>query len=146
VKLLDASVLLHAYNADSPHHAVCRTWLESVFNDGEIIALPWQTILTFVRIVTSPRAVRQPLTGEVACQIVSQWLARPNVTVVGQGGRFWGLLRGQISTAQAGGALVGDAALAAVALEQGATLCSTDTDFQRFPGLKVINPLEGQSS
>jgi hypothetical protein len=34
------------------------------------------------------------------------------------------------------------AALAALALEHGATLCSTDRDFRRFRGLKLVDPLE----
>lgn len=146
MKLLDANVLLYAYNADSPHHSVCRQWLESAFNDpGDVTALPWQTILAFVRISTNPRAMTRPLTGDEACRIVSQWLARPNVTTVEYGDRFWALLTAQITLAKVSGPLVTDAALAAVALEQGATLCSTDGDFRRFPGLKLIDPLTVRS-
>jgi toxin-antitoxin system PIN domain toxin len=147
VKLLDANVLLYAYNADSAHHAVCRAWLESAFNDPEeIVALPWQTLLAFVRIATNPRAVRKPLASEAACEIVSQWLARPNVTTVGCGERFWPRFSEQVVKAKASGPLVTDAALAAVALEQGATLYSTDSDFRRFPGLKVVDPLHAGAS
>jgi predicted nucleic acid-binding protein len=34
-----------------------------------------------------------------------------------------------------------DAALAAIAIEHGATLCTTDRDFARFPGLTWTNPI-----
>jgi predicted nucleic acid-binding protein len=33
-----------------------------------------------------------------------------------------------------------DAHLAALAIEHGATLCTSDRDFERFPGLKVEYP------
>jgi predicted nucleic acid-binding protein len=40
-----------------------------------------------------------------------------------------------------GGNLTSDAHLAALAIEHGAELCSSDTDFARFRGLKWRNPL-----
>ncbi len=61
MKLLDANILLYAYDGNSAHHEACRFWLDTVFNSGEIVAFPWQPLLAFVRIATNPRAVRQPL-------------------------------------------------------------------------------------
>jgi toxin-antitoxin system PIN domain toxin len=146
VKLLDANILLYAYDSDSPHHAACRAWLDAALNSEETIALPWQTLLAFVRIATNSRAVRQPLSGPDACGIVSSWLERPNVAVVGAGDRFWDIFQAQVSDAQVSGPLVTDAALAALALEHGATLCSTDADFRRFRGLKLLNPTQAGAS
>ena len=140
MKLLDANILLYAYDSSSPHHSVCRLWLEAALNSEETIALPWQTLLAFVRIATNARAVRQPLSGPDACAIVNSWLDRLNVAVVGAGDRFWELFQAQVSDAQVSGPLVTDAALAALALEHGAILCSTDTDFRRFRGLKLLDP------
>jgi len=142
MKLLDANILLYAYNSDSEHHEVCRTWLEEALNAGEPVALPWQTLLAFIRIATNPRAQSRPLSGEQACKIVEGWLEHPNVAVVGAAERFWRIFREQMVDAKVNGPLVTDAALASVALEQGATLCSTDRDFRRFRGLKLIDPLE----
>jgi uncharacterized protein len=142
MKLLDANILLYAYDKSSGHHQTCRAWLESAFNADEMIALPWQTILAFVRISTNPRAVKNPLSNTDACAIVDAWLERPNVVVVNAADRFWNILRQQIMDAQVSGPLVTDAALAALALEQGATLCSTDRDFRRFQGLKLVDPLQ----
>jgi toxin-antitoxin system PIN domain toxin len=140
VKLLDANILLYAYDSDSPHHAACRAWLEAALNSEETIALPWQTLLAFVRIATNPRAVRQPLSGPEACGIVNSWLDRLNVAVVGAGDRFWEFFQAQVLDAQVNGPLVADAALAALAFEHGAILCSTDSDFRRFRGLKLLDP------
>lgn len=146
MKLLDANVLLYAYNSDSPRHEICRVWLEEAFNSTEPIALPWQTALAFVRIATNPRVSSRPLTSEQACKIVDQWLERPNVTLVGPTEQYWSVLRELLIEAHVSGPLVTDAALAALALEQGATLCSTDRDFRRFRGLKLIDPLERRTS
>ena len=143
MKLLDANILLYAYDRSAGHHEVCRTWLESAFNAAETIALPWQTILAFVRISTNPRAVKKPLSNTHACDIVSTWLERPNVMIINAADRFWNILRQQIRDAQVSGPLVTDAALAALAIEQGATLCSTDRDFRRFEGLKLVDPTSG---
>ena len=142
MKLLDANILLYAYNRDSAHHEVCRAWLEQAFNGNEPLALPWQTLLAFIRIATNPRASNQPLSGEQACQIVGRWLEHPNVTMISADERFWSILRQQIVDAQVSGPLVTDAALAALALQHGATLCSTDRDFRRFRGLKLVDPME----
>jgi toxin-antitoxin system PIN domain toxin len=82
VIVLDANVLLYAYDSSSPAHERCRHWLTEAFNGGEQIGLPWQTLLAFVRIATNSRAFRVPLSGERACVIVSQWLTLPQVVVV----------------------------------------------------------------
>jgi uncharacterized protein len=140
VKLLDANILLYAYDRDSAQHAACRAWFEAALNAEETIALPWQSVLAFVRIATNSRAVRQPLSGTNACRIVDSWLQRPNVVVLDAGERFWEIFQAQTLDAQVSGPLVADSALAALALEYGATLCSTDRDFRRFRGLKLLDP------
>jgi toxin-antitoxin system PIN domain toxin len=142
VKLLDANILLYAYNRDSPHHDTCRVWLEAAFNAAEPVALPWQTLLAFIRIATNPRAVPQPLSAAQACGIVDRWLQQPNVTTLTSTERFWPILREQLLEGRITGPLVTDAALAALALEHGAVLCSTDRDFRRFRGLTLVDPLE----
>jgi toxin-antitoxin system PIN domain toxin len=146
VKLLDANILLYGYDSGSAQHGICRPWLEAAFNSDEIVALPWQTLLAFVRIATNPRAVRRPLTGPEACGIVGSWLERPNVAVIAAGERFWEIFQSQVAEAQVSGPLVTDAALAALALEHGATLCSTDRDFRRFEGLKLLDPTQAERS
>lgn len=139
--ILDANVLLYAYNPSSEHHARCRAWLESALNDAEQVGLPWQTVLAFVRIATNPRVFQRPLGIAAAVAIVEEWLACPAVILVGPSDGYWSLLKEQLVDAQVSGPLVTDAALAALAIEQGARLCTTDRDFRRFLGLKLIDPL-----
>ena len=108
MKLLDANILLYAYDTSSSHHETCRAWLESAFNADEMIALPWQTVLAFVRISTNPRAVKKPLSSAKACAIVDTWLERPNVIVVNAADRFWNILRQQIFDAMESPALMAE--------------------------------------
>jgi hypothetical protein len=142
VKLLDANILLYAYDSDSVHHLACRSWLEAAFNSEEIVGLPWQTLLAFIRISTNSRATKRPLQNAEVCEIVSIWLHQSNVRVIGAGEQFWEILQDQLREAQVTGPLVTDAALAALAIEHGATLCSVDRDFRRFRGLTLIDPTD----
>ena len=141
--LIDANLLLYAYDPSSPHHEASRDWLETNFSRRELIGLAWSTILAFLRISTSPRPLEHPLSTLEAVAIVSEWLNRPVVTLLSPGERHWEILRGLLTHGQAQGPLVMDAHLAALAIEHGATLATTDKDFTRFPGLRLLNPLLG---
>jgi uncharacterized protein len=140
VKLLDANILLYAYDASSAHHLVCKNWLEGTLNADEPVGLPWQTSLAFIRIATNPRAVRAPIATEAACAIIASLLERPTIVVVEPGEQFWQTFVRLVAQARVNGPLVTDAVLAALAVEQGASLCSTDRDFKRFEGLTIFDP------
>lgn len=140
MKLVDANILLYAYNKSAEHHAACRRWLEQALNDPEPVGFAWQTLIAFIRIATNPRAFAQPLSSSQACSVVDALLQRPNVALVEPGERYWKLLREQVAAGRARADLIADAALAALALEHGATLCSTDRDFLRFGDLKHLDP------
>ena len=101
----------------------------------------WLTLWAFLRISTNPRAFTRPLSTAEAERIVAAWLARPAVGILEPGERYWAILRGLLHEGQTVGPLVMDAALAALAIEHGAVLCTTDSDFSRFPGLSWNNPL-----
>ena len=140
MKLLDANVLLYAFDSSAAHHAPCREWLEQAFQDDELIGLPWQTTLAFIRISTNPRAVRTPIAMADATEIVATLLSRPQSIVVEAGEQFWPIFRRLTENGRVSGPLVTDAVLAALSLENGATLCSTDRDFRRFDGLRLFDP------
>jgi hypothetical protein len=142
VILLDANLLLYAYDSVAKEHAPAQAWLERQFSSKESVGLTWLTILAFLRIVTSRRYESSPLTTDEAVSIVGSWLGLPNVTVVSPTERHWGVLSDLLPKSQARGPLIMDAHLAALAIEHGATLCTNDRDFLRFPGLKVEFPLQ----
>ncbi len=139
--LVDANLLLHAYHPRSPLHEEARRWLEKVLSGPGLVRFAWVTLWAFLRISTSPRVFEHPLSPQEASATVSTWLARPNVGIVEPGERHWEILAGLMKKGQAAGPLVMDAALAALAIENGATLQTTDRDFHRFPGLSFVNPL-----
>ncbi|MCA9796696.1 MAG: type II toxin-antitoxin system VapC family toxin [Candidatus Eremiobacteraeota bacterium] len=141
MNLLDANLLLYAYDSTNPHHPQAREQLEQLLSRDEPVWLCWPVVLAFVRIATNPRLLTQPLEPDEAFAIVDSWLARTNVAWVGPGPGHWAILKRLIKEGQARGPLVSDAHLAALALEHGATLLSTDRDFARFPGLNYTNPL-----
>jgi toxin-antitoxin system PIN domain toxin len=142
VILVDANLLLYAYDQASPRHARSRTWLEATLSGDEPVGLAWITLLAFLRIATNPRAVSHPLPLAEATGIVASWLALPSVTVPAPGPRHWEIFERVFRGAQARGPLVTDAHLAALAIEHGALLASADRDFARFEGLRFSNPLE----
>lgn len=107
------------------------------------IGLPWVVLLGFLRLATSAPLFGTPLDPDQALEIVDSWLCRPSVTVLRPGDEHWRALRTLIAEAGTGGNLTTDAHLAAMALEQGAELCSSDADFTRFPRVRWVNPLLG---
>ena len=139
--LVDANLLLFAYNADAPEHARARAWLESCLSAGDWLGLSWLTLWAFLRISTNVRLFPRPLSAQDAFRIVGGWIELPHVVVVQPGPRHLAILEKLVQKGQAAGRLLTDAALAAMAIEHGATLVSTDQDFSRFPGLQWLNPL-----
>jgi uncharacterized protein len=141
VILLDANVLLYAYNADAEQHSRAARWLQSLLNSGETIGLPWVTLWAFIRLSTNPRIYPNPRPASEVFAIVAEWLAQPGVVTVQPGPRHARILEQLVIEFSASGPLVTDAVLAALAIEHGAELASTDQDFRRFPQLRWINPL-----
>ena len=140
--LVDANLLLYAYDASAREHARAKAWLEDVLSGTEQVGLAWVTILAFLRIATNPRALASPLAPDDAVSIVDSWLAQPCVVLVSPGERHWSILGPMLAREQVRGPLVMDAHLAALALEQGAVLATQDRDFSRFVGLRTLMPLE----
>lgn len=139
--ILDANILLYAYNADASQHLDTRRWLEQQLATLDPIGIPWVTLWGFLRISTNPRLTRIVLRAEEVFQAVGELLAHPQVIVVEPGPRHAEILEQLVRNAGATGPRVTDAALAALAIEHGATLASTDRDFSRFPNLRWVNPL-----
>jgi len=141
MKLVDTNLLVYAYVPSLKQHAAARVWLEQALGGDEAVGLAWVSVLGFIRITTSPGVFKVPLALDRAIAVVDQWLQQQAVEIVLPTPRHWSTLRHLLSAGQASGPLTTDAHLAALATEHGATLYSTDRDFTRFPGLRVINPI-----
>jgi hypothetical protein len=140
--LVDANLLLYAYDPRSEHHAASKAWLERALSGSQLVRFAWTTLWAFLRITTSARVYERPLSAAEAQNAVSAWLAQPAAGTLEPGERHWAILQRLMKDGQTTGALVMDAALAALAIEHGATLYTTDRDFARFRELRWTNPLE----
>ena len=141
--LVDANLLIYAIDADSPHHRASRSWFERALSGTTWVGVPYIAALAFLRLTTRPGIMRRPLSSEQALAYVDSWLQQPYVAMVGPGEEHWPILRGLLLSSGMAGNLTSDAHVAALALEQGATVYSADNDFKRFAGIKHVNPLSG---
>ena len=114
--------------------------MDAALNGEEPVGIPWLTIVAFVRIATNARIYHVPLSIGEARSIVDEWLARENVAPVTPGPNHWNIFGNLLVEGKAAAGLVTDAHLAAMAIENGATLITTDRDFARFPGLHFRAP------
>jgi uncharacterized protein len=143
VILPDVNLLLYAVDAASPRQALARPWLEDRLSGSETVAFAWSVLTAFVRLGTQPSVFHEPLTSAQAFDLIDGWLALPAVIVVHPGDRHQTFLRELLEPLGTAGNLVPDAHLAALAIEHGATLASSDHDFARFAGLRWMDPLAG---
>lgn len=141
MKLLDVNLLIYALDTTSTHHLTAREWVEATLSGTETVALTWVTMLAFLRLSTRSVVFANPISPDVALDIIDGWLAQPTVTVVHPTDRHTSVLRELLGPLGTGGNLTTDAHLAALAIEHGAELCSSDSDFSRFAGLRWFNPL-----
>lgn len=137
----DANLLIYSVNEDAPLHRKAKSWLESLLSEPETVGFSWIVLLAFLRLTTRQGLFKRPLRTEIAFNIVANWLEQPSAAIVHPGPNHLLILRESLLPLGTGGNLTSDAHLAALAIEHGAEICSSDTDFARFRGLKWRNPL-----
>lgn len=140
MRLLDANVLLYAVNEAAPLHERGRAWLDDALRGSEPVAFAWTALLAFLRLATHPSVFARPLTPAQASDVVRAWLAQPTAIVLEPTHRHADILAGLLAEAGTAGNLVGDAHLAALAIEHRATIVTFDADFGRFAGIQLERP------
>lgn len=136
----DVNILIHAVNANSPRNARIRQWWDTCLSGTTPVCLSWTVIIGFIRISTNPRLFNQPLNFEEAAEYINAWLDQPPVQIISPREGHWKIVESLLKEAGTAGNLTTDAHLAALAIQWGCTLYSTDTDFARFSGLKWKKP------
>ena len=140
--LPDVNVLVYAHVEEStPDHADYADWLTRLATGPEPFALSVLVLSGFIRIVTNRRIFDPPSTLDQSFAFVSSLLERPTARIVGPGPDHLDILERLCRESRATGKLVADAQHAAVAIEHGCTMVSTDSDFSRFPSLRWQHPL-----
>ena len=139
--LVDANLLIYARVSSLPQHPRARDWLDARLNEPRKVGLPWVSLLGFARLATNRRIFERPLSIQQAWRQIESWLSTANVWIPIPTERHKEILSTLIQHIPEGGNLVPDADLAALAIEHGLILYSTDRDFARFPELHWENPL-----
>ena len=139
--LVDANILLYAEDSLQARHKQARVWWDDQLSGTGVVCLCWTVLSAFIRIGTNPRVFEHPLSLEQALARVQSWLDQPCTRVVRPTERHWTVFKQVLTDGQAVANLVTDAHLAALAIEHGCELASTDSDFARFSKLKWLNPL-----
>ena len=137
----DVNLLLYAVNDLYPQHAKAKCWWDSALSGAEPVGLGHVVVLGFVRISTNKKIFDRPLTILEATTEIDSWLKQPCVEWINPSSFHWDTYKAMLLNGKAGSNLTTDAHIATLASEVGATVYSNDTNFDRFPGLKVVNPL-----
>ena len=141
MKIVDVNVLLYAINEDAPQHRKAREWLERTLSGAEPVGFDWTVLLAFLRLSTRSAIFPHPLRLGQAFDVVRSWLDQPCAEIVDAAEAHLDVLETLLEPLGSAGNLTADAHLAALSLEFGAELCSCDSDFSRFPGVRWVNPL-----
>ena len=139
--LVDANLLVYAHVASLRQHERAREWLDEQLNGAAPVGLPWTSLLAFLRLVTNPRVFERSEPIDGAWGQVLAWLSCETVWIPRAGERHAEILGELLALPGIQANLVPDAHLAALAMEHGLILYSTDGDFARFPRLRWTNPL-----
>jgi toxin-antitoxin system PIN domain toxin len=141
VILVDANLLVYAHVAGFEQHERARVWLDEQLNGSALVGLPWPSLFAFLRLVTNPRVFDRPEPTDRAWAQVQAWLGCENAWIPHPGDRHAALLGELLRIPGIHANLIPDAHLAVLAIEHGLTVCSTDSDFARFPQVRWTNPL-----
>jgi hypothetical protein len=142
VILVDANLLIYAHVNTFSQHERARSWLDERLNGAAPVGLPWESLLAFLRLTTNPRLFERPEPVADAWRQVGAWLAGERSWIPLPTERHAQVLGDLLAAPGVQANLVQDAHLAALAIEHGLILCTTDGDFARFPGLRRENPLQ----
>ena len=141
MNILDANVLIYAHREDSENHAHYRRWLEKLLNGQELFGVNTVVLSAVIRIATHPNIFKDPSPIKEVMAFIEQVRNSSNCLVVNPGERHWDIFCSLIRSLKLTGNAVPDAYLAALAMEWGYDLITTDQGFSRFPALKWHHPL-----
>ena len=139
--MVDANLLVYAHVESYRQHDAARAWLDEQLAAPTRVALPWPSLLAFVRLVTNPRVFTEPESVSDAWDQVESWLDADVAWTPSPTARHREVLAGCLTTSGLRANDVPDAHLAALALEHGLRLATTDRGFARFAHLDWFDPV-----
>ncbi len=139
---VDTNILIYAHREDTTWHEPAFAALGRLAESREPWAIPWPCLHKFLAVVTDARVFDPPSPQKVAADQVDAWVASPSLRLLSETKDYWDELRIFLKAGRVSGARVHDARVAALCRHHGvAELWTADSDFGRFPGLAVRNPL-----
>ena len=138
--LADVNVLIYAFRADDPHHAVCKAWLDRVVLGDARFGISRLALSAVVRITTNQRSFAKPSTLEEAFRYCDNLLGQPHCEIIEPGERHWAIFHDLCVKSGTRGPRITDAWFAALAIEHGCTWITFDRDYARFDGLEWREP------
>jgi uncharacterized protein len=141
--VVDTNVLVYAADADSPHHAPCRRWLEQRRARPDAWYTTWSILYEFLRVTTHARVMRRPCSATAAWKFVVSLLDSPGLAVLVATSRHAEVAADVIAEMpDLAGNLLHDAHTAILMREHGVRqICTRDADFHRFSFLEVVDPV-----
>ena len=141
MRFVDVNILIYAHRRGSPDHDRYREWLEAARSDVEPLGVCDLVMNGFVRIVTNPKAFKEPTSTSDALRFVDQLRTSPSFLRSEPSSAVWDRFANLASSIGARGNAIADTYLAAAAMDLNATLVTADKRFARFEGLRWAHPL-----
>ncbi len=139
---IDTNVMVYASNKSDPLHPIARDLLEKLTSGPEIVYLFWPTLMGYLRIVTHPSILPNPLRFAEATGNVAALLDCPHIQTPGEADGFWELYLATSKT-PIGGNDIPDSHLAALMRQYDVGIIYTrDRRFRQFDGIRVRDPFE----
>jgi hypothetical protein len=141
--VVDTNVLIYAADPDAELHRACRQRIEELRGQVSPWYVSWAICYEFLRICTHPRVFRKPWPAAAGWDFLDALLTERNAGILLPTERHLAVLREIIAEVpHLRGNIFHDAHTAALMKEHGIERIYTrDTDFYRFPFIKVIDPV-----
>lgn len=137
----DINLLLYAYNDSFPQHSRAKAWWESCLSGDELVGLPIDVLMGFLRITTHPKLGMASVSVGAAKQVMVSWTESHQTRILQPKEDHVNKVLGLLLESGSAGPIASDASLAVYAIDNRAVLFSNDSDFGRFKGLEFHNPL-----
>ncbi|MDH5721634.1 MAG: type II toxin-antitoxin system VapC family toxin [Spirochaetia bacterium] len=140
--LCDVNILVYAHRADLPEHNKCKKWFLKMLNSKKNFAVSDYLFSSFLRIITHPKIFQKTSPFDKGVEFINLLKTHPNAVQIIPEDKQWEIFLELCEKTRAGGNLIADAYIAALALASNCALATADKDFKRFSDLKIINPLD----
>lgn len=139
---IDTNILVYAHRLEPPFHQTAFEVIKNLAEGSSAWGMPWPCVHEFLAVVTSARVFRNPSPLITALNQISLWKQSPSLRFLAEPEGYWEVFTNSCSNAKVTGPKIHDARIAAICQAHGVDeIWTADRDFQRFSGIKAINPL-----